>query len=263
MDPSRLTARNTVASTTIQFRGREGQALSAIYDEPDGETIATAIFAHCFTCSKETHAATRIARGLSGRGIGVLRFDFTGLGESEGEFSQTTFASNIDDIAAAYEWLESEHRPPSLLVGHSLGGAAVLSAASELDAVRAIATIGAPADPAHVEKLFQGDSDMIRSQGWADVSIGGRPFRIRAEFLDDLGRQEPGRVISELRRELIVFHSATDNIVGVENAAMIFEWASHPKSFISLDTADHLLTRRPDAEFVSAVLAAWSSRFVP
>lgn len=249
-------------SERIEFPGAMGESLAARLDEPEGEIVGYALFAHCFTCSKDIAAAARIARRLAERGLGVLRFDFTGLGHSDGEFANTSFSSNIEDLLAASKWLSAERRGPAVLIGHSLGGAAVLAAAGRVDTCRAVATIGAPADPDHVRALFKDGIERIEREGEAEVSIGGRPFRIRKDFLDDLTSHDPAERIGRLRRALLIFHAPMDQIVGVGNAAQIFEWAKHPKSFVSLDDADHLLTQVGDAAFVADVLAAWAQRYI-
>lgn len=225
-----------------------------------GDVAGYALFAHCFTCSSESRAARRIALELSGRGIGVLRFDFTGLGESGGEFADTSFTSNIADLVAAATWMSDAGMPPSVLVGHSLGGAAVLAAAEQLPSVTAVATIGAPASPAHVTHLIA-DSD--GADDYLDVNIGGRPFTISRAFLTDIAAQPQKERIANLGRDLLILHSPTDDTVGIDNAREIFEAARHPKSFVALSGADHLLTRRADAEFAASIIAAWAHRLFP
>lgn len=246
----------------ITFSGSDGQALAARLDLPAGLVRAYALFAHCFTCTKDVLAAGRIARGLSERGIGVLRFDFTGLGSSEGDFANTSFSSNVEDLLAAAEYLRREHVAASILVGHSLGGAAVLRAAVDLPEVRVVATIGAPADPAHVAHLIKDPEGEIQRKGKATVDVGGRPFEIGAGFLEDLKTHRPRDYLGTLHKALIVFHAPLDQTVGIENAGEIFQAARHPKSFISLDGADHLLTNIHDAGYVADVLAAWVSRYM-
>ena len=222
------------------------------------------MFAHCFTCSKDLAAATRIARGLVEHGLGVLRFDFTGLGSSEGEFANTNFSSNVEDLVRAASWLGDAHQLPSVLVGHSLGGAAVLAAASRLPEVSAVATIGAPFDPAHLAHLFPPDVlNRLAAAGEAEVQLAGRAFRVRRQFLDDIREVRLAEHIRGLRRALLIFHSPRDEVVSVDDARRIFEAARHPKSFVSLDDADHLLTNRRDAEFVASVLGAWARRYLP
>jgi len=246
----------------VEFPGASGAKLAARLDRPTGNARAHALFAHCFTCGKDVFAASRIAAGLAERGIAVLRFDFTGLGMSEGEFANTNFSSNVDDLVAAADWLREHRETPAILIGHSLGGAAVLAAAGRIDEVRAVATIAAPFEPVHVRKLLQSSVPQIEAEGEAEVKLAGRTFRIRKQFLDDIERQPMERAIRELDRALLVLHSPVDTIVGVDNARKIFEAARHPKSFVSLDEADHLLGDRRDAEYVADLLASWSSRFL-
>ncbi len=249
-------------SERITFPGSQGAMLAARMERAEGEPKATAIFAHCFTCSKDIFAAARIARELAARGFQVLRFDFTGLGASEGEFANTNFSSNVQDLLAAADYLRGQGHAPDLLVGHSLGGAAVLAAAGEIPEVRAVATIGAPADAAHVVHNFSAHLDEIKEKGEAEVTLAGRKFRIRKQFLDDLEQTGFRDRIARLRKALLVFHSPTDNTVGIENASEIFMAAKHPKSFVSLDGADHLLSRHEDAVYVASVLSAWAARYV-
>jgi len=246
----------------FRFTGSSGDALSALLDLPDGPPRAVALFAHCFTCGKDIFAAAQIAGGLAERGIAVLRFDFTGLGHSEGEFANTNFSSNVDDVVRAADALRERYSAPGLLVGHSLGGAAVLAAAARVPEAVAVATIGAPADPAHVAAHFQEARPEIEVRGEAEVVLGGRPFRIRRQFLEDISGQNLDEAIRGLRRALLVFHAPRDEIVGIDNASRIFTAAKHPKSFVSLDRADHLLRRRADGRYVAEVLAAWASRYL-
>ena len=250
-------------SKKVDFPNAEGQALSGILDLPSGEPIAWALFAHCFTCSKDLKAATNISRSLADAGIAVLRFDFTGLGKSEGAFEETTFSTNVADLLAAASWLEAEHRAPQVLVGHSLGGTAVLQAAPQLPGVVAVATIGSPADPAHVAHLFADAEETMREQGVAEVHLGGRPFRLRREFLDDLERHDLPTAIGGLRKALLIMHAPLDDVVEIDNASGLFAAAKHPKSFVSLDKADHLLSRSEDSRYAGRVLASWASRYLP
>ncbi|RYG91895.1 OsmC family protein [Loktanella sp. IMCC34160] len=244
------------------FPGHSGDKLAARLDLPDGPHLATAVFAHCFTCGKDITAARRIAARLSGMGIAVLRFDFTGLGHSGGEFENTTFSSNIADLEAAAEALSKRGMAPSLLIGHSLGGAAVLSAGQRIEGIRAIATIGAPFHPGHVTANFRSDIDRIQTDGVAEVNLGGRPFRIGRDFVQDVETHDLEDGIGALRAALLVLHGPLDAIVGIDNAAQIFAAARHPKSFVTLDDADHLLSRAEDAEYVAEVIAAWAGRYL-
>ena len=236
---------------TIRFPGPEAE-LAARLDTPVGTPRAHALFAHCFTCSKDSKAAAFVSQALAAQGIATLRFDFSSL----------EFSSNIDDLIAAADWLRGNRAAPQILAGHSLGGAAVLAAAARIPEARALATIGAPFEPAHVSRLLTSSLDEIRSRGEASVDIGGRPFRVKKQFLDDLARQDPARTIGALRKPLLIFHSPRDAVVDVENAARIFLAAKHPKSFVSLDRADHLLTRHEDAHYAATVLAAWASCYL-
>ncbi|WP_439393601.1 bifunctional alpha/beta hydrolase/OsmC family protein [Bradyrhizobium sp. PMVTL-01] len=246
----------------FQFTGEGGHQLAAALELPDGEPAAYALFAHCFTCGKDTLAAKRISVALAARGIAVLRFDFTGLGSSEGDFANSTFSSNVADLVHAADHLRSVRKAPSLLIGHSLGGAAVLAAAGMIAEARAVATIAAPSDPAHVTGLFKEHIDNLRTQGEVEVSLAGRPFRIRREFLDDIVEHQLMKDIAGLHRALLVMHSPVDDTVGIDNATKIFVAAKHPKSFVSLDHADHLLTRPADALYAADVMAAWASRYI-
>ena len=247
----------------IHFANPQGEKISARLDLPtEGPPVAYTLFAHCFTCSKNLVAVRHISQALTARGFAVLRFDFTGLGESEGEFSETNFSSNVADLIAAANFLEEHYEAPRILVGHSLGGAAVLQAAGRLPGTVAVATIGAPYDPGHVEHLFESSKAEIEATGEAVVNLGGRPFTIKKQFLDDLDAQTVEETIKNLDRALLIFHSPVDQIVGVENAASIYKSAKHPKSFVSLDQADHLLTNPEDSEYVGTVLAAWAQKYI-
>ena len=250
-------------SLHVQFPGREGQLLDARLEMPSLPPRAFALFAHCFTCSKDSKAAVFLSAALAEEGIAVLRFDFTGLGASGGDFSNTGFTSNIGDLVAAAEWLRANHRAPAILVGHSLGGAAILAAAREIPEARAVATIGAPFDPGHVKGLLKEAAKEIEARGEAEVDLGGRRFTLRRQFLEDVGSQPQREAIASLGRPLLILHSPVDDTVPIDNASSIFLAAKHPKSFVSLDTANHLLTRREDARYAARVLAAWAGRFVP
>ncbi len=247
----------------VAFQGAHDDELRALMSLPEAdEPAAYAVFAHCFTCSKDLKAVVNISRALTRQGIAVLRFDFTGLGESEGDFSDTTFSSNIHDLVAAATFLEREFEAPAILVGHSLGGAAVLQATHRIDSVRAVATIAAPFDPEHVTHLFSDSIGEIKARGEAEVTLGGRSFTLSRDFVDDLATHKMERSIGALGRPLMVFHSPVDTTVGIENAALIYKAARHPKSFVSLDSADHLLLDEADSEYVGTVLGAWATRYV-
>ncbi|RED11346.1 bifunctional alpha/beta hydrolase/OsmC family protein [Pontivivens insulae] len=246
----------------ITFKGHSGEPLAARLDLPEGPHLATALFAHCFTCSKDIPAARRIAARLAQAGIAVMRFDFTGLGHSAGEFENTHFTSNVADLHLAAKALAERDMAPSLLIGHSLGGAAVLAAAGDIESVKAVATIGAPSDPAHVAHNFKSEIESIERNGQAKVSLGGRPFTIKRGFLDDIRANKLEPRLAKLKRALLVLHAPGDDIVGIDNASKIWLAAKHPKSFVTLDTADHLLTRASDAEYAAEVIASWAGRYL-
>ena len=254
---------NDMATERFVFEGHAGDKLSARLDRPEYPPRTTALFAHCFTCSKDIPAARRIAEKLSSLGIAVLRFDFSGLGHSEGEFENTNFSSNVQDLELAAQHLEGVGLAPSIIIGHSLGGAAVLKAAGKIDSIKAVVTIGAPADPSHVAHHFGKNLDRIRSEGEAEVNLGGRFFKIKQQFVEDIGKSNLEPAIAGLRRALLVLHAPLDNTVGIENAAAIFGAAKHPKSFVTLDKADHLITRHEDAEYAASVIASWVERYLP
>ncbi len=249
-------------SERVTFPGSLGVDLAARLDLPHGKPRAYALFAHCFSCSKDVFAAARISQQLAADGIAVLRFDFTGLGHSDGDFSNTTFSSNVGDLLAAVDYLRKAHKAPTILIGHSLGGAAVIMAAGEVPECKAVVTLGAPADTAHTAKTFFAHLDEIEQTGKADVQLGGRPFTIRKEFVDDLKAHKVTDAAANLKRALLVMHAPLDAQVGIENASAIFAAAKHPKSFISLDDADHLITRKDDAIYAANVLCAWVERFL-
>ena len=250
------------SSEKVTFPGGAGAQLAARLDLPDGEPRAYALFAHCFTCTKDLRAVSRLAGGLTRHGIAVLRFDFTGLGSSEGEFANTNFTSNIDDLVAAADWLREHHQAPQILIGHSLGGAAVLAGAQRVPECKAVATIGAPYDPEHVTGHFGDELHQILESGSAQVSVGGRPFKIERHFLEDISAHNMKAAIAKLGRALIIFHAPRDETVSIENAEKIFVAAKHPKSFVSLDDADHLMHNPDDALYVSGVIAAWAESYI-
>ncbi len=246
----------------FQFTGGGGHQLAAALELPEGEPLGYALFAHCFTCGKDGLAAKRIAVALSAKGIAVLRFDFTGLGSSEGDFANSTFSSNVADLVKAADHLRETRKGPTILIGHSLGGAAILAAAEKIPEAKAVVTIAAPSDPAHVTGLFRDRIEDIRKQGKVEVSLAGRPFQISSEFLDDIAEHGLMRHVTKLHKALLIMHSPTDDTVGIDNATRIFVAAKHPKSFVSLAGADHLLTDRRDATYVADVIAAWAERYL-
>ena len=252
-----------IRTTRLTFDGAQGKPLDARFDHPVGPLRATALFAHCFTCGKDLAAASRICRALAHRGIGVLRFDFTGLGHSEGEFENTDFSSNIEDLARAADHLRATAGAPALLVGHSLGGTAVLAAAERIPEATAVVTIAAPSGPEHLKRLLAPALGAIGETGVSDVVLAGRRFRIRQEMIADLEAHPLRERIAALRRALLILHAPLDDTVGIDNASEIFLAARHPKSFVSLDGADHLLSRRADAEYAAEVIAAWAERYLP
>jgi putative redox protein len=251
-----------IDSRKIEFPGSTGANLAARLDSP-AKPRAFALFAHCFTCNKDIFAAPRIAQELTVRGIAVLRFDFTGLGSSEGEFANTNFSSNVQDLVAAADYLRKHHAAPALLIGHSLGGAAVLAAAPHVSEATAVVTIGAPSSAAHVTHNFAADLAEIVEKGTATVTLSGRSFTITKQFLDDVAEQNILEGLPKLKKALLVCHAPRDEYVGIENATKIFTTARHPKSFLSLDTADHLLRKREDAIYAADMIAAWASRYLP
>ncbi len=252
----------TATSIKAEFNGHSGATLAARLDVPAGHVRAYALFAHCFTCTKDILAAKRIASELSRAGIAVLRFDFTGLGSSEGEFASTNFSSNVADLQSAVSYLRDNFEAPSILIGHSLGGAAVLAVAGDVPEVKAVATIGAPADVAHVVHNFGSKIEEIERDGEAKVQLAGRPFTIQKQFLDDVRENVLAERIAGMKKALLVLHSPIDQTVGIENAAAIFTAARHPKSFVSLDNADHLVSRSQDASFAALMIAGWASRYI-
>lgn len=246
----------------VTFTGHNDHSLVGILDSPEGEVKGYALFAHCFTCGKDVVAASRIARSLVSYGFAILRFDFSGLGSSGGDFEDTNFSSNVQDLVAAANFLRDNYQAPQLLIGHSLGGAAVLAGASQVPESVGVVTIGAPADPAHVAKQFSCSIGEIETQGKAKVDLAGREFIIKKQLLDDLEDQQQADNIANLDRALLIFHSPVDTTVLLNNAEKIYRLAKHPKSFISLDTADHLVTNKNDAEYIASIISAWAVRFL-
>jgi putative redox protein len=246
----------------FQFTGEGGHQLAASLDLPEREPLAYALFAHCFTCGKDVLAAKRIAAVLAAKGIAVLRFDFTGLGSSEGDFANSTFSSNVADLVRAAGYLRENRKAPAILIGHSLGGAAILAAASKIPEAKAVATIAAPSDPSHVTGLFRDRIADIRKDGAVEVSLAGRSFHIKREFLDDIAEHNLMAQVAGLHKALLIMHSPTDDTVGIDNATRIFVAARHPKSFVSLAGADHLLSDRRDSGYAADVIAAWATRYL-
>ena len=251
-----------MAIKKLFFENTKGERIGARLDLPDDTPKAFALFAHCFTCHKNLNAVKNISSSLTDAGIGVFRFDFTGLGESEGDFADTNFSSNVDDLVQAAEFLAENYETPKLLIGHSLGGAAMLMASTQLPEARAIVTLGAPCNPEHVTHMLQSSIDEIEATGQAEVLLAGRPFTIKKQFLDDLAEQKMTEVIRSIKRPLLVCHSPIDNTVSIENAGHIFSHALHPKSFLSLGNADHLLTEAADAQYAGSMIAAWAQPYL-
>lgn len=251
-----------MAFETVEFENADGLRLAGRLELPDGRPAAHAVFAHCFTCGKDIRAAFHISRTLTASGLAVLRFDFTGLGQSEGEFAETNFTTNVNDLISAARHMVERNRPPTLLIGHSLGGAAVIQAAAAIPSVRAVAAIAAPATPAHVKQHFAGVQARIESEGQAEVHLAGREIQIKRQFLEDVDRADMASALQDLACALLILHAPADDVVGIENAARIYQMAKHPKSFIALDGADHLLSDAADARYAARLIAAWASRYV-
>ncbi len=240
-----------------------GQKLSAQLDSPDeGQPGAYALFAHCFPCNKNYKAIRNISHTLTQAGIAVLRFDFTGLGESKGDFADTNFSSNVADLVAVADFLKTEFDAPQLLIGHSLGGAAVLQAAAQIPSTQAVVTINAPCEPSYVTRHMGSAPEMIKIKGEAEVILAGRPFKIKKQFLDDLEQTRMQDTIRNLGKPLLIFHSLNDKIVGIDNASHIFQAARHPRSFIALDQADHLLSHENDSRYAGSLIAVWAKRYL-
>lgn len=246
----------------VRFANAQGTALVGTIEMPAGRIRAVALFAHCFTCTEASHAARRISIALAEKGIATLSFDFTGLGNSEGEFAESSFVTNVDDLIAAADFLRGDVGAPSILIGHSLGGAAVIAAAAKIEEAKAVVAVAAPFDPAHVLRHIGGDIEGVAINGRGQVTIGGRPMTIGSEFLESVRTVDQASRLAHLHKALLVLHSASDEVVGIENARAIFDAARHPKSFIALDGADHLLTRLADASYAASVIAAWVEPFL-
>ena len=252
-----------MSTQKVEFQNTDGESLVGRLELPaDRHPHSFTLFAHCFTCNKNLQAVRNISKALTDKGFGVLRFDFTGLGESEGDFSDTNFSGNVEDLVAAAQFLKDHHQAPELLIGHSLGGAAVIFAASQLPSVKALATIGAPSHPTHVKHLFQSSLTEIEQSGRAEVRLAGRPFTIKKQFVEDLERQSLGETAKSLRKPLLILHSPQDDTVGIKNAEEIYKAAHHPKSFVSLDGADHLLTDKADSLYAGEVIGSWAFRYL-
>ena len=249
-------------SDRVEFKGALGETLAGRIDKPEGEIKACALFAHCFTCSKNLKAVGNITKALAKKGVETLRFDFTGLGESKGDFANTNFSSNIDDLVAASEFMASQHMSPSILIGHSLGGAAVLQASHRIDSAKAVVTIGAPSEPKHVQRHFESSKDEIEENGEAVVKLAGRPFKVKKQFLDDLEETKMDSFIENLDKAILVMHAPLDETVGIENAAHIYKKAKHPKSFISLHEADHLLMDESYSLYAGSLIAEWADIYL-
>jgi putative redox protein len=249
-------------SEKVTFAGHDGATLAARLDRPEGAVRAAALFAHCFTCSKDIAAARQIAAGLAARGIAVLRFDFTGLGHSDGEFASTNFSSNVDDVVSAADWMRDNAMPVQLLIGHSLGGAAAIAATPRIAGLRAVVTIGAPHAPGHVLRNLGSSLEAIERDGAAQVTLAGRTFEVRQQFVEDVGAASLDAALHKLRAALLVLHAPRDATVGIDNAEAIFRAARHPKSFVSLDDADHLISDNADAEYAAGVISAWAARYL-
>ena len=249
-------------SEKVRFEGAFGDQLAGRLDSPEKEIYSSALFAHCFTCSKNLKAVGNITKALAAKGIETLRFDFTGLGESEGDFADTNFSSNVDDLIAAAEYMAEKQKAPSILIGHSLGGAAVLQAAHRIPSVKAVVTIGAPSEPKHVERHFESKKEEILEKGEAIVKLAGRPFKVKKQFLDDLQKNKMNDFVENLDKALLVMHAPLDQTVGIDNAAHIYKMAKHPKSFISLDRADHLLLDETFSKYTGSIIAEWSALYL-
>ena len=254
---------NTMQKLEVKFKNFDSKDLKGVLELPTNKQPAHFIlFAHCFTCNKNYHAPSKISKSLASKGYGVLRFDFTGLGESEGDFQDTNFSSNVEDLVAAAEFLKREYKAPSMIAGHSLGGAAALFAAKKIDSVKCIVTINAPSNLSHVQKHFESSLDEIEKDGYANIKIGGRSFKIKKQFITDLETNEDSSVLKDIRKSLLIMHSPQDEIVSVDHAEELYKAAWHPKSFVSLDGADHMLSNKEDSQYAGNVISAWASKFL-
>lgn len=247
----------------VSFKNSDSKTLKGVIELPFNKNPENfVLFAHCFTCNKNFHAPSNISKSLASKGYGVLRFDFTGLGDSEGEFEDTSFSGNVDDLVAAAKFLEKEYNAPALIVGHSLGGAAALFASAKIESVKAIVTINAPSNLTHVQKHFESSLNEIENEGSANIKIGGRSFKIKKHFVDDLEKNKDARAMNKIRKPLLIMHSPQDEIVSIDHAEELYKAAWHPKSFISLDGADHMLSNKPDSQYAGTVIAAWASNYI-
>ncbi len=248
--------------TKAQFVGGNSKTLAAKIDFPKGEIKAYALFAHCFTCSKDALAVSRISKILTNKQIAVLRFDFTGLGDSEGEFANTNFSSNVRDILAAVDFMRKEYEAPALLLGHSLGGSSILAAANKIPEAKAVVTIGSPADIAHVGHHFEDYREEILEEGELEVPLAGRNFTITKQFIEDIESTNIEDCVHDLKKALLILHAPLDDVVGIENAGKLFSWAKHPKSYISLDDANHFLLDRSNCEYAGYMIASWAAKYI-
>ncbi|SDR65406.1 alpha/beta fold hydrolase [Christiangramia echinicola] len=247
----------------VSFKNSDSKTLKGVIELPFNKNPENfVLFAHCFTCNKNFHAPSNISKSLASQGYGVLRFDFTGLGDSEGEFEDTSFSGNVDDLVAAAKFLEKEYNAPALIVGHSLGGAAALFASAKIESVKAIVTINAPSNLTHVQKHFESSLNEIENEGSANIKIGGRSFKIKKHFVDDLEKNKDARAMNKIRKPLLIMHSPQDEIVSIDHAEELYKAAWHPKSFFSLDGADHMLSNKPDSQYAGTVIAAWASNYI-
>ncbi len=247
----------------VSFKNSDSKVLKGVLELPTNKQPAHFIlFAHCFTCNKNFHAPSKISKSLASQGYGVLRFDFTGLGDSEGDFADTNFSSNIEDLIAAAEFLRKEYNAPRMIIGHSLGGAAALFASKQIDSVKCVVTINAPSNLSHVQKHFESSLDEIERDGYANIKIGGRSFKIKKQFITDLETNQNSSVLKDIKKSLLIMHSPQDEIVSINHAEELYKAAWHPKSFVSLDGANHMLSSKEDSHYVGSVISAWASKYL-